>query len=145
MSGSFFAAATRQHGMFSVMSTRGMNGENVYRPGFVSEPITPLEASFDTAGMARGEPGLPRKFRWRGREFTVAEVLEQAKQYGDCAHGSGERYVRRHAYRIRTTEGQIMRVYFQRSFGRGRVTTKGRWRLQQIEATAESVQTTMIA
>src|SRR5271168_140311 len=85
---------------------------------FISEPILPVEGSFDTGGMARGEPGLPRKFRWRKKEFIVAEVLEQWKEHGDCRHGSGERYVRKHGYRIRTTDGTILRLYFQRSQGR---------------------------
>jgi phosphoribosylglycinamide formyltransferase-1 len=100
---------------------------------FVSEPITPLNASFDPAGMARGEPGLPHQFRWRKKEFTVARVLEQWKDHGDCAHGSGERYVRRHGYRIETTDGTIMRLYFQRSFGRGKFTRTSRWRIQSVE------------
>jgi ketosteroid isomerase-like protein len=66
--------------------------------------------------MAQGNPGLPAKFHWGRRELVVAEVLERGKEYGDCTHGSGERYVRRHIFRIRTTDGQIARIYFQRSF-----------------------------
>ena len=100
---------------------------------FISEPITP-DASFDPLAMARGEPGLPEKFRWRGREWIVAEVLETSKEYGDCKHGSGERYVRRHCFRIRTTEGHVMRVYFQRTFGRARAAA--RWWLQSVEEPA---------
>ncbi len=100
---------------------------------FISEPIVPLEASFDPAGMARGEPGLPNKFRWRKREFTVARVLEQGKEHGDCSHGSGERYVRRHTYRVETTEGSILRLYFQRNSGRGNSKLGARWWLQSIE------------
>jgi len=99
---------------------------------FVSEPITPVGASFDTSGMARGEPGLPQKFRWRKKEFTVAEVLERWKEHGDCAHGSGERYVRKHGYLVRTTDGSVIRLYFQRSFGRGKI-AKTRWWMQSIE------------
>ena len=29
---------------------------------FVSEPIKPVAGTFDTVGMARGEPGLPGRF-----------------------------------------------------------------------------------
>jgi hypothetical protein len=100
---------------------------------FISEPILPVEASFDTGGMARGEPGLPQKFRWRKKEFMVAEVLEQWKEHGDCRHGSGERYVRKHGYRVRTTEGVVFRIYFQRSVGRGKLPAKSRWWIQSIE------------
>ena len=106
---------------------------------FVSEPITPLDASFDTAGMARGEPGLPRKFRWRKTEYTVARVLEQWKEHGDCAHGSGERYVRKHGYRVETTDGAILRLYFQRSFGRAKFRTTSRWWIQSIERDCSAV------
>jgi hypothetical protein len=108
---------------------------------FISEPILPVEASFDTGGMARGEPGLPRKFRWRKKEFIVAEVLEQWKEHGDCRHGSGERYVRKHGYRVRTTEGAIFRIYFQRSQGRGRLPIKSRWWIHSIEGCAGGVLT----
>ena len=100
---------------------------------FVSEPITPVEASFDTAGMARGEPGLPWKFHWRKKEFKVAEVLDHWKEYGDCKHGSGERYLRKHGYRVRTTDGMVLRLYFQRSFGRAASRTTSRWWIQSIE------------
>jgi len=99
---------------------------------FVSEPILPVKASFDPAGMACGEPGLPHKFRWRKKEFVVAEVLEQWKEHGDCTHGSGERYVRKHGYRVRTTDGTVLRLYFQRSFGRAHP-TRQRWWIQSIE------------
>jgi hypothetical protein len=104
---------------------------------FVSEPITPIGTSFDPAGMAMGEPGLPHQFRWRKKEFAVTEVLEKWKEHGDCAHGSGERYVRRHGYRVRTTDGTVFRLYFQRSFGRGKFQMKSRWWIQSIESGSE--------
>lgn len=88
--------------------------------------------SFDTAAMARGEPGLPRKFRWRKRELEVAGVLETWRDYGDCTHGSGERYLRKHGYRVRTTDGLILKIFFQRSFGRSK-TSAVRWWLQSVE------------
>jgi hypothetical protein len=100
---------------------------------FVSETLTPLEKSFDTAMMARGEPGLPHKFRWRKREWEVVQVLEQWKAHGDCAHGSGERYVRKHIFRVRTTDGWLLRIYFQRSFGRGNFRMRSRWWVHSIE------------
>ncbi len=102
---------------------------------FISEPITVIGASFDTAGMAMGEPGVPLKFRWRRKAFTVEAVLEKWKTHGDCAHGSGERYVRKHGYRIRTTDGNVFRLYFQRSFGRGKFTLKQRWWIHSMERT----------
>ncbi len=103
-------------------------------PGFfVSEPIEPLGASFDAAAMATGVPGVPLRFLWRGREWEVAAVEETGKAFGDCAHGSGERYLRRHLYRVRTVDGWVLRLSCQRSFGRARFTRKGRWRIMAVE------------
>ncbi len=101
---------------------------------FVSEPLTPLGESFDTAGMSRGEPGLPQRFRWRKQEWEVGEVLDRWKKYGDCRHGSGERYVRQHGFRLRTTEGTVLTVCFQRSFGRTKSQPRSRWWVQTAEA-----------
>ena len=81
---------------------------------FISEAITPVEGSFDTASMATGEPGLPQRFRWRGTEYEVATVLERRKTTGPCQHGSGEQYVRKHWLRIETTDGMEMELYFDR-------------------------------
>jgi phosphoribosylglycinamide formyltransferase-1 len=97
---------------------------------FISEPLVP-DASFDPLAMAGGAPGLPEKFFWRGREWIVAEVLETTKEYGDCKHGSGERYLRKHCFRLRTTDGHVLRIYFQRTFGRARASH--RWWLHSIE------------
>ena len=82
--------------------------------------------------MARGEPGLPRKFRWRKRELEVAEVLETWRDYGDCTHGSGERYLRKHGFRLRTVDGMVLKIFFQRSFGHSK-NAAARWWLQSVE------------
>jgi phosphoribosylglycinamide formyltransferase-1 len=97
---------------------------------FISEPITP-DASFDAGAMARGEPGLPEKFRWRQRDLVVAEVLESGRAYGDCKHGSGERYLRKHSFRVRTVDGLVLQIYFQRTLGKARASA--RWWLQSME------------
>ncbi len=86
-----------------------------------------------------GEPGLPRVFRWRKKEWLIVEVLESWKEHGDCAHGSGERYVRKHVYRVRTNAGPILRLYFQRSFGRGKFRIKSRWWVHSIEEDAKGL------
>ncbi len=100
---------------------------------FVSEPLPPLGGSFDTGLMAQGEPGLPHRFRWRRREWHVAAILEKWKDHGDCRHGSGERYVRRHVYRVRTVEGPVLRIYFQRTFGKNRPGSRARWWVHSLE------------
>ncbi|MEO6845810.1 MAG: DUF6504 family protein [Chthoniobacterales bacterium] len=98
----------------------------------ISENIEPLEASFDATRMAMGEPGLPRKFRWRKEEHEVLEVLEHWKEYGDCTHGSGERYLRKHGFRVRTVDGLVLNIYFQRTFGRAKKNA-ARWWIHSLE------------
>jgi Domain of unknown function (DUF6504) len=99
---------------------------------FVGEAIAPQDMSFSVSPMATGTPGLPGKFLWKGRTFSVSEILEAWKECGDCRHGSGERYVRKHWFRIRTTEGLEMRIYFERQ---GRSGGGSRWRLYSIRHT----------
>ncbi len=99
---------------------------------FVSETIKPLEGTFDTAAMTRGEPGLPAKFLWRDEEYEVLEVLEAWKETGPCRNGSDEIYLRKHWYKIRTTTGKIMTLYFERQ-ARSKGQKKLRWWLYTIE------------
>jgi hypothetical protein len=96
---------------------------------FVGEAITPEESSFSASSMATGGPGLPGVFSWRGRKHAVVEVLEQWKEAGDCRHGSGERYVRKHWFRIMTGQGLEMRIYFERQ---QRSSGGSRWRLYSV-------------
>jgi phosphoribosylglycinamide formyltransferase-1 len=98
---------------------------------FVGEAIEPVTDTADTRRMTRGEPGLPRRFRWRGTEYEVARVLEHWRGTGACRHGSGERYVRKHWYRVRTTDGSEMKLYFERQARSGRE-RKVRWWLHTI-------------
>jgi hypothetical protein len=39
---------------------------------FVSEAIVPVAGTFDAGAMSRGEPGLPARFTWRDKIYTVA-------------------------------------------------------------------------
>jgi len=81
---------------------------------FVGEAIIPEYGSFSASAMATGCPGLPQRFSWQGRSYSVSEVLEAWKESGDCRHGSGERYVRKHWFRIKTTGDLEMKIYFER-------------------------------
>lgn len=99
----------------------------------VSESITPDRTAFDSAAMARGEMGAPRGFTWRGRHYTVAAVLETRKQSEAWNHApGGERYLRRHCFRIRVDSGEIMNIYGVRHVKRGESARK-RWWLYSIE------------
>ena len=99
---------------------------------FIGEPLEPV-GDFDATRMSRGEPGLPEKFRRGQTVLEIRDLLEQWKGYGDCKHGSGERYVRKHFFRARTAAGEIVTVYFQRTFGKATPKTKSRWWLYTIE------------
>jgi hypothetical protein len=99
---------------------------NVKTETFIGEAITPEDTSFCASPMAMGKPGLPRTFSWKGARFSVREVLEEWKEAGNCRHGSGERYVRKHWFRVRTTENLEMKIYFERQ---ARSSGGSRWRL----------------
>jgi len=103
---------------------------------FVCEAIKPVRGAMDTLGMARGEPGLPLRFLWRGREYAVAEVLERWKETGPCTSGSGERYVRKHWFRVRTTTGEEMKLYCERRPRSGRERLKRWWLYTVADAQA---------
>jgi hypothetical protein len=97
---------------------------------FVSEAILPEAGSFDAAAMASGEPAPPARFRWRGREFTVAEELERWRELTPRSFES-EQYLRRHWFRLRTACGATVVLYFQR---RARDAGRGpRWWLYTID------------
>jgi len=100
---------------------------------FIGETIKPVPGSLDTCGMAAGEPGLPRRFIWRDREYAVAEVLEKWKDTSPCRHGGDERYVRKHWFKIKTTDGDEMTLYFERQASRGG-RRKREWRLFTVSA-----------
>jgi hypothetical protein len=81
---------------------------------FISEQLTPDVSTINTRTMVSGEPGLPQKFIWRGKEIVVEAVLEKWKETGRCTSGADEQYVRKHWFRILTTDGSIMKIYFER-------------------------------
>ena len=99
---------------------------------FIGEPVTPIAGEFSTTAMTRGEPALPGRFSWRGREHAVAEVLKVWKETGPCRSGAGEQYLRKHWYRIRTAGGLVMTMYFERQ-PRSRGSGKTRWWLYALE------------
>jgi hypothetical protein len=99
---------------------------------FIGEPIKPVAGTFDPGGMVRGEPGLPQRFVWRDREYSLAAVLQVWKEDGPCRHGSGERYLRKHWFQILTEQGLRMTIYFERQ-ARSKRQSKARWWLYTID------------
>jgi hypothetical protein len=87
---------------------------------FISEPLNPVVSTCDASRMGRGDPGLPREFRWRGKTLQVEAVLRTWRQTGPCRHGSGEKYVRRHWFEVVTTSQEVAKLYFDRQQRSGR-------------------------
>ena len=100
---------------------------------FVSEPITPEAGTFDAGAMATGVPGLPRGFRWHGTTYTVVALGESWKQSApEGGRADGERYLRRHYFRLRMSDDSTWTVYFTRQPSRGG-SPKNRWFLYSVE------------
>jgi len=81
---------------------------------FVSAAIQPVVETLDAIRMGTNEPGLPRRFRWRGRTIEITQVLRTWRETGPCHHGSGEAYVRKHWFEMLTDSGETMKIYFER-------------------------------
>lgn len=101
---------------------------------FVSERLVPAPLTGDARAMARGEPGLPRRFTWRDEQYSVAGVVETWKTSGPCRHGGGEMYLRRHWYKIVTEPRLVMTVYCERQ-ARSSKQAKARWWIYTVERT----------
>lgn len=87
---------------------------------FVSEPIRPAGDAFDAAAMARGEPGLPAAFVWRGETLRVTHRLGQWKESSpEGGRAGNEVYLRRHCYELEMSDGSRWVVYFTRQPQRG--------------------------
>ena len=99
---------------------------------FICEPLTPVAGTADTTAMARGEPGLPKRFTWRGREYRVVDGGRTWKTTGPCTSGADVQYVRRHWYTIRTDPPMTMTVYCDRQ-SKDRKHPKARWWVYTIE------------
>jgi len=98
----------------------------------ISEPVSPEAGSFDSASMAKGMPGVPLAFSWRGTTYHVAKILETRKSLRPCHSGSGEQYVNKHFFKVETETGEIMTLYRTRSGSK-----KDSWTLYTIESRPE--------
>jgi phosphoribosylglycinamide formyltransferase-1 len=103
---------------------------------FVSEQMLPVAGTGNVRRMAVGEPGLPKRFRWRGQEYVVARVLATWKVSTPEGHkAGGEMYLRRHYYRIQTEQGAVLTVYCERQ-SRSPRRPKARWWVYTVEEAA---------
>lgn len=103
------------------------------RSRLVSEEIQPA-GGFDVAAMARGEPGLPPAFTWRGAVHEVAAHLRSWKGFRPDT-GSSEMYLRRHYHELRMEDGATWIVYCLRQVG-SRQAARHRWFLERVPGTA---------
>ena len=100
---------------------------SAYAETFVGESIQPHEALFSASAMATGKPAAPQSFVWREETYLLQQVLAEWKEAGNCSRGPGERYVRKHWFRIRVVQDVAaaaasdadaepveMRIYFER-------------------------------
>lgn len=100
---------------------------------FISETIQPNAGSGDVKAMARGLAGLPTGFTWRERSYRIRDVLAEWKQSEHCHHRrNGERYYKKHYYRVRVDTGETMTLYVIRHTKAGE-NPRNRWRLFSIE------------
>lgn len=99
----------------------------------ISEAITPDPATADASAMSRGEPGMPTGFTWRDRHYAIVAVLAEWKASEAWNHSPhGQRYYRKHFYRVRTDSGEVMTLYGLRHTKPGESRRK-RWWLYTIE------------
>ncbi len=108
-----------------------MNEGMGVRSRFISEPIQPITGTTNILNMAQGEPALAKRFVWRDEEYIITEVLETWRETGSCSHGSGEQYVRKHWYMVRTACGAEMKIYFERK-ARSTRQRRHRWWLHSL-------------
>lgn len=76
---------------------------------FISEPLIPEAGTADAFAMVRGEPGLPRSFRWRDAPLVIERVLGAWKTNAEA--GEGRAYLRRHWYKVSVTDGRVLTLY----------------------------------
>lgn len=106
-------------------------------PRAVLEPIVPEPGTFAAQTMARGEPGVPARFSWRGVTYAVVEVPDSRRELGRCCVGANETYVRRHVSRVRVESGEVMTLSAARGSARG----PHRWMLRSILGPASDAPT----
>lgn len=99
----------------------------------VSEVLVPQAGTGDTVAMARGEPGLPKGFTWRGELFEWTRVIDAWKESSrEGARAQGDLYLRRHYYKLCMSDDTVWTVYFTRQPASSG-SAKARWFLYTIE------------
>lgn len=93
---------------------------------FISEPV---EVQFDRPPELKKKPGAPDRFTWQDETFQVAELLSEWRDYArrgrmavnmrpehaEAAASRGSWGVGRIYFRVRTGEGRIFDLYYDRA------------------------------
>ncbi len=74
---------------------------------FVSEPIVPVKASMSATSVATGTSSFPKRFFWRDRDCKLDAGLDERKESGRAREGDGERHLRKHWLRMKTTDATV--------------------------------------
>lgn len=104
--------------------------------GFIGEAI---QVEFVDKPFLEKDPPCPRSVTWRGKTYAVAEMLREAHDYGRrgkvadnmrsahlrAALRRGSWGVGRSSFRVRTTEGEVFDLYYDRAPSAGG--RKGGW------------------
>lgn len=104
------------------------------RGRLISEPIDPIEGSFDSQAMSQGEPGLPCGFVWRGRTVRIRAGRRSWKKI--LPSPEGDPYLRRHFHEVEMEDGSVWTVYCMRQ-PTGRGGRGPRWFLYTVAAGIE--------
>ena len=65
--------------------------------------------------MQTGLAGAPTSFTWRGRTYSVTELLDRRKfTRGDAHNASREKYLKREYFTVRLDDGSIADLYIER-------------------------------
>ena len=118
---------------------------------FIGEEIEPR---FEGSRGFDKRPTCPSGFVWRDREYGIDECLSEWRDYarrGKMAHNMrpphletatkrGSRGVGRHYFRVRTDDGRVFDLYYDRA-PRDTVNHKGSWHLLREMEEVEEAET----
>ena len=96
---------------------------------FVSRPIAPSGDGFLTAADGNAPP-VPQAFAWEGGMLRVAAIV---RTWRTTKTDRGDAYLKRHWFELRTQDGAILEVYYDRQARRG----ASQWWLYTIASAAE--------
>ncbi len=83
---------------------------------FMSKPLVPEGASFESDDRGRFEPAVPPAFRLGDERLGVLRVL---RSWRSERTDRGDSYLKRHWFEIELDDGRIAVVYFDRGARRG--------------------------